>query len=167
MMEQAVDEDRVESLVRRRLERRHVLNEKLAGVTLARTLDVLRVDVHPEVVGVREVTGVRAGAAPDVQDPTHAIDAAIRFHRRELLLGEWRHPPAVDDGLLEKPFHQGVHSRHRTSKIPIPTELGYSRSSATRRSPSTFWENSGALLIATTFTSWSRSEARRRGVRAS
>jgi hypothetical protein len=87
-MEQAVHENRVESLVRRRFERRHVRDEKVAPMALPRALDVLRIDVDPEVVGVR-------------------------------------------------------------------------------RSPSTFRENSGARLMATTFTSWSRSEARRRGVRAS
>ena len=113
VVKQAVGEDQIEAPVRGDLVGGDVGNDELVGMAPTCTLDVRRVEVDAEIIGVTEVMSVCPWSAADIEHATSSRDIVVREERSQLSFGKRGLPCSVGQSVLHEP---GVafHSRQRS-----------------------------------------------------
>jgi hypothetical protein len=100
VVQEAVQENKIEALGRVDFVGRRVCYDKPTSRAATGGIDIARVDVNAQIVLPREVMRVRAWATADVEHPANLGEIVVRDNRSELVLGEWRLPEPVDDRML-------------------------------------------------------------------
>jgi hypothetical protein len=95
MVEKAVDEDEIEVPADRCHAVSDIGDPEPLAVPASRPGDVIGIVINAEVISVREVVGVRAGAAANVQNATCRGEIVVSEERPEFLLSEGRLPEPI------------------------------------------------------------------------
>ena len=101
----------------------YVCNFEIALETTSRALNVMRIEVEPEVVRLVKMRSIGSRSAANVENKPDFAKIIVRKHRRKLAISERGLPEPVNERILEKRFGQ-AHCFHLTSKWPIVREFG-------------------------------------------
>src|SRR6266516_6395161 len=103
MVEEAVYKHEVESLAVGQWVRGDIGGHETTSIAPSSPGDVVGIDVDAEVVGAREVGGVRAWTAAHIEHPSRLAKIVVGQHGRQLPGHKRRLPHAIHQRVLEDP----------------------------------------------------------------
>ena len=117
MVEEAVDENRVERPERGKVRCFEVGLNELPAVFRPCDLEVVLVDIQAHVFGTHKATGIRPGTAADVENAPYLRTREMTLHWRELLGDKRSLPRGINGGMFQDTIDNTSY-RHLISNGP-------------------------------------------------